>query len=252
MNKILALVLILIATNVQAEWSFVKKAGVGRVDMDIVDFQPFAGGTFKTVRKVSFSSLNLSLTGFKDKLYASVNTELPFSDKSYDFSGQGGETVRTLAREDFGVTVGYNVYPGANLFMGYSYGENRFLNDSFTTPGTVDKVKETDSGPFLGANYSKEIENYGSLSLTLAYALLDGEIKSNDLTQTGIFTNNTGDTTGFSFALTYSNKYDEDSNYFVSVKVKNYEYNNVSSGSTAVDIVKEKNFFLVSVGLNIF
>ena len=250
MNKFLLTLLLLTSTNVMAEWSLVKGVSVGRAEMDIVDFKTFSGFVTKSVSSVKFTTLNLSLTAAQKKLYVTINTELPFSDKSYNFSEVGSNTVRTVEREDLGVTLGYNVYKGLNLFGGVSYGSNHYININSADPGTVSDVKETDVGPFLGATYSRDLHRYGNVSATLAYALLDGEITSND--SNNIFTSNSGDTTGFSVNVTYSNKYDKDSDYFLALKIKNYEYDDISSGSTSVDITKEKNFILISAGLTIY
>ena len=251
MKKILMIILTLMSMNVDAEWSFVKSIGVGRADVDIVDFQPLGNNlVLQTVRTVTFTTLNLSFTGVRDKLYITANTDLPFSSEFYNFSDQGGDVIRSIKREDYSLTAGYNLYKRINVFGGYSYGSNDYLNESFSSPGTINSVKETDSGFFLGSNYTHDFDRYGAITATIAYALFDGEIKSN-IPSSDIY-NNTGDTDGFSFTITYSNKYDKESNYFLSARIRNYEYSNVTSNSAPVNIVKEKNFFMLTGGLNIF
>ena len=250
MKKIILTILLFSSSNALAEWTFVESISVGRAEMDIVDFKTFAGFVTKKVSNIKFSTLNLALTAARKKLYFTVNTELPFSDKAYQFVEVGGNTVRTVEREDLGLTLGYNIYKGLNLFGGLSYGSNHYINENVADPGTVSDVKETDIGPFIGTTYSYDLKRYGNVSTTLAYALLDGEIKSNDTTN--IFTSNEGDTKGFSVNVTYSNKFNKDSDYFVAMKIKNYEYDDINSGGTAVDIVKEKNFILISGGITIF
>jgi len=246
---IIATILLLTSTSALAEWTYVESISIGRAEMNIVDFTTFAGFVTKKVNTVNYSTLNLALTAVREKIYITINTELPLSDKSYQFSESGGKTVRTVEREDLGLTLGYNIRKGVNLFGGWSYGANHYINISEDDPSVAD-IKEIDSGPFFGIAYSHELKRYGNLSASLAYALLDGEIKSND--PTNIFLSNTGDTKGFSIKVTYSNKYNNESDYFIAIKIKNYEYDNVSSGGVPVNIVKEKNFFLISGGITIF
>jgi len=248
-KSFLIIILLLSSSSALAEWSWVKSVSLGRTEMDIVDFQPFLGTTFKTVNTITYSTLNLALTGVQDKFFFSVNTDIPFSDSSYVFSEQGSDTVRTVERKNLALTLGYRIYKGLNLYGGLSYDASHFFNDSISNPGGVTDVKEKDSGPFFGVIYGHNFSHYGSVSVTIAYALLDGEISSNEAANS--FTNNSGDTTGFSFALIYSNKYNVDLNYFISAKIKNYEYDNVSRAGVDVDMVKEKYYFLFSAGLNI-
>jgi len=251
MKKCLVIaILFLNSSNAFAQWTLVKSAGVGRMEMDVVDFQIFAGGQHKTVNTLTFSTLNLSLTGVQKKVFISINTEIPFSDQTYVVNEQDSNAIRTFERENLSLTAGYEIYRGLNVFGGYSYEANHYFNDSISNTGAVTNVTEKDSGLFLGMIYSQNFSNYGSVSATVSYALLDGEISGND--SSNMFTNNSGDTTGFNFSLTYTNRYSADLNYFLSTAVKNYEYDNVSSGAGNLNFVKEKYYFSVSAGLNIF
>lgn len=85
----------------------------------------------------------------------------------------------------------------------------------------------SEQGPFLGGSYTFAIADAGNLSLSLAYAIMDGEYKDNaNDPESGL--NNfvafdyQGDTTGTSIGVTWSGGLGETSAYFIDLRRQSY------------------------------
>ncbi len=85
----------------------------------------------------------------------------------------------------------------------------------------------TESGFYFGTSYTFKVAEAGNLSVSIAYASMDGEYKDNANDPEGAFSNFVafdyeGDTTGTSIGLTWSAGLGESSAYFVDVRRQSY------------------------------
>jgi hypothetical protein len=167
-----------------------------------------------------------------------------------------------IARQDQSLTVGYNVWRRLNLFAGYLDGEtdvkpepfcadpgqvegfictrvNRafqqfFLGDNGFVPNQPEYIQSySESGPFIGASYAFEVADYGSLSLSLAYASMDGEFRDNANDPDNAFQDEngaanfvafhySGDSVGTSIAATWTGSLGDRAGYFFDVRRQSY------------------------------
>lgn len=156
-----------------------------------------------------------------------------------------------VEREDKSITLGYNVYRGLNVFMGYMEGETELKPDPmanciivgpncFVTDinkayiiqkeradgRDIAKYKQTytEEGPYIGFSYAWRIAEAGTLSASYAYADMDGEYKDN--ANCVIYTCTAfkweGDTTGSSIGLTWTAPLGENSSYFLDLRQQKY------------------------------
>jgi hypothetical protein len=199
----LVLSLSIISLPLKAQDSDIHKAinlGRARKDLDITDRQ-------QREADARFNVLTISLNAAMDNYFLSAATELPLG---IDNPNQTG-VVEWVQSEQHSLTLGYNPIRSFSVFGGYVY--SRYILRS----GLVENI---DKGPFLGAGYSLPIGEKNNLSLNVAYGALDGAITISS----GSSNNANGDTTGFSYGLTYTGAYNNDLGYFLTLKINDYEF----------------------------
>ena len=240
--------------------------------------------------KANFSArmpmLNLGFTAVKGKFFVSAK----FEKSLVPTSTTTDETNRSLVdppqanllthpggtidvdRQDYNISVGYNVWRKMNVFAGYLSGKTELspdpfcadpfrdvllndsdadictrLNNSFiqfflgdsppelqTPPSYYVENQEAyrqeyeEKGWFLGLSYGFPIKEAGTLSLSFAYAFLDGEFKDNandpERQFGGSFEpfNYQGDTRGTSIALTWTGALGDRTAYTVDLRRQAY------------------------------
>lgn len=168
----------------------------------------------KLDQTLTFPSTNLTAAVTMDRWQLSLNGG--FSIKDADLSEE--EDLGNASREDIDLTLGYRLNDNWALFAGYKTGETRI---SFTSRESLDegnpistREKYKQKGPYIGASYTYALEKAGRLNLSIAYADLrarnrfaantdepePGEaLEFDDLTGKV-----NGDTTGLSYALTWT------------------------------------------------
>jgi hypothetical protein len=117
-----------------------------------------------------------------------------------------------FSRSDTTVTLGFRLTPSLNAFAGYTKGKNRFLEtrvDVDPVNGStlaISDIRYNSDGPFIGTSYTRSYGEKGSLSLSLAYGWLQGELRIKEYgggnpPSSGAIT---GDTQGVSVGATWT------------------------------------------------
>jgi hypothetical protein len=165
--------------------------------------------------KASYATLNIGLTARFHMVYVDVGGELFGLDFLTD--SETGE-ITGIERQDYTGTLGITPYKGSSVFVGYTVGE---MKDDFR------EQFHDDRGYFFGAGYSHNIGNT-AVGLTIAYADLDGNV-----TEDGDPTANTkGQTSGYSYGLSASGPFRQTMAYSISLKVREYEYEDTAKLTT--------------------
>jgi len=177
-----------------------------------------------SVTHATYPTLNLDVTARVGALYAKVGGELFGRDYVRD-----GAEMKSIERDDYTATLGFIVARRINLFAGYTRGE---MKDDFLG------LFHEDRGFFGGAAYTFFFGE-SSLGLSVAYASLDGRILDE---ASGV--EETGDTRGFSYALTWSGPFRRTLAYQLGARVRFYEFEAASGDVT------EKTFGAVFAGIS--
>ncbi len=167
-----------------------------------------------------------------------------------------------VGREDLSLTFGVSVWQNLNLFIGYLDGKtevtphpfcadpgqqpglictrvNRafqqfFLGDNGFVQNQPEYVQTySEQGPFIGASYAFQVNASNSLSLSLAYAQMDGQFEDNANDPENAFQDENGvanfvafdyqgDSTGTSIAATWTGILGERTNYFIDLRRQSY------------------------------
>ncbi len=205
----------------------------------------------------------------------------------------GGSSV-DVDREDITLTVGYNIWKKLNIFVGYLDGKTELnpqpfcvdagFPDNETTPvynptctqtnrsfqqhyldlinitsGTDYIQTYTESGFYFGASHSYQIQEYGTLSFSLAYATMDGEYKDNVENPNNIFPgflpfNYKGDTTGTSLGVTWTASLGDTSAYFIDLRRQDYSMDgkDTTGNFTTVELETDESMTGLTAGLQLY
>lgn len=149
------------------------------------------------------------------------------------------EDTGNASRYDLDLTIGYKVNDQWSVFGGYKDGETE-IDFSPRESGMATSESYAQDGPYIGASYSWRFERAGSLNFSVAYALLDatnnfsantdepeeGEaLEFDDLT--GLVT---GETSGFSYAATWTMPLSSNLLYQSRLKVNDYRQDITQEG----------------------
>ncbi len=190
----------------------------------------------KLDQDLGFISGNLLAGATYGKWQLSLNGT--FSLQDADISEE--EDVGEASREDIDLTLGYQLNRNWSLFGGYKRGETEmdFIAREADDEGVFNRVNESyeQEGPYLGATFSWDFETAGRLSFTLAYAELDatnnfGANTDDDDDEDGEeepeFDDLTGrvkgDTTGFSYGITWTMPLSASLLFQARLKVNDYQ-----------------------------
>lgn len=211
-RKIIPVLFILLSLTPSArgeDFTIIPSIGFGFSDLEFKR-------SFGSSDNSRFNTFELALTGTYKRSYVRVNAEIPLST---EFTHNPG-LVRETQRQDYGVALGYYVSDNVSIFGGYSTGRTSIV----TFIGQYALYTEhRDKGPFFGANYSFYIGDKATLAFNLAYASMDGELIVESTDPLGPRGTLSGDTKGYSFSATWSDKFKNKANYYISYKIKEYE-----------------------------
>ena len=175
-----------------------------------------------------------------DTSYVSINPNVAwgyksfYSSLSYDRSiaadqsiGQtmGATPSATLAdfsRSESTFTLGYRVNDTISLFTGYTKGANHFTQTGAALVLVATEIDYTETGPFVGFALNLNVRDKGNLGLSVGYAKLDAKLQI-VARPGGATTEVTGDSTGLSYALTWSGTLTGSLGYRVGVKTTSYD-----------------------------
>ena len=190
--------------------------------------------------------LNVTFAASWNKFFAKLSNSSPLSEYS-----EGRTTVdygaadwyeRAFTRKESTFTVGYQALNFLNVYVGYLTGKSsdRFHVETLGPVAGGDWIivnRSTDisqKGPYLGASLSQAFKNGHAVSANLAYAKLDGEYVSDLYAYAPAFTGlpdpyrfkfvYEGETTGFSYGVTYSIPASPSVTYKVGAKFVRYDF----------------------------
>ena len=192
---------------------------------------------------VDMPTLTASVTAIYAKAYVSVKIENSIGDAIADSSVPFAGPEVPAEREDLSITFGYNVWKTMNVFVGYMDGETsvrptpncgapdgsdiRDCNAAqlSSDAGQIYQQTYTEDGMYLGASYAWKFVDVGTLSLSIAYAELDGTYEDNynpDFNDDKDFKYE-GDSEGLSFGVNWSAPLTKHVGYYVDLRRQSYE-----------------------------
>ncbi len=169
-----------------------------------------------------------------------------------------------VERQDISLTIGYNLWDRLNVFIGYLSGKTKLtphpfcsnptedctrlnrayqqftVDDFFPDAGVPDYEQNySESGVFLGSSYSWAMGEYGAISVSGAYAIMDGEYEDNASDPIFFFDESLGrernvwdnslvqfkyegDSSGVSLGLTWSGALGSKAEYFLDARFQKY------------------------------
>lgn len=228
-----------------------------------VAIHPFAGlelgyGTYSFEQKldqtVVFPVANLTggLAYQRFNLAANISGSLQGAEVSEeDFIGEAD-------RQDFDVTMGYQVNSILSVFIGYKSGETNLdlVSRNPNAPATGNEYYKQ-KGPFVGVNIGKSFPDAGKLDFSIAYADLDAEnrfFSDNDGVEPGetlefddINGTTHGSSTGYSINLGWTMPIKGSLLFRTKLRYNRYEQDITSQGVTFNDIQEESTMLLVGV-----
>ncbi|PID43907.1 MAG: hypothetical protein CSA52_03010 [Gammaproteobacteria bacterium] len=254
-----------------------------------LDFkQSFKGGDNAGIEgdfDLTLPTLNLTVTALYQKGYLSIKYDNSFGNNFADADNGFTKANSEVERSDFSITAGYNVWKALSLFAGYMTGDTKITPDPryIDNPGAQQnnaqcvntfpcfptvisnlaqdhklldlspyEQKYKESGFFLGASYGLQIKQLGTLSFSVAYALMDGEYTDNYLegTETPKTFRYEGDSKGYSLGLTWSAPLTQNTGYFLDLRRQNYNMD--ADDNTALfsgSVETEENMTTATVGI---
>jgi len=202
--------------------------------INTLEFRNKIPGGFKQVLETRYTSLNLGLSTAYDRFYVALNSQLSASANAdfEQFSG-GVSTSATrfvMNRDESSITLGGQLVDAVTLYVGYTVGTN--------SGGT----QHEDKGNFYGIDYKLPIKSDQSLRLHVAFADLEGSPINS--------CNYTGDTTGYSYGVTWSVPTKNDRLFFVKFAMKSYEFTGASSlgGACAATMMIDQDYVSTTIG----
>lgn len=178
-----------------------------------------------------------------------------------DTTWTGGQTttinsIKTnskIEREDYSISLGYNLFDNLIIFAGYkksetdfddkvfyynnAYRKNGILVDTFDSKGVL-KIKLDQKGPFIGVAYGWNIMDKGVLSVNAALGSFEGTAKQNvriedpsDPSQPLLSEfKNKGDVIGLSTGITWRANITDSLAYSLALSGYNYGYEDKNGG----------------------
>lgn len=200
-----------------------------------------------TGNKVTFAPDIISLDYAGTVVYGDVYARYKISQTLKDDKAIQNSII-TMERSDQDLTIGQFLSAGVSLFIGYKTGEFQAVvaEDTAATNPTM-RVKFVDEGGFAGIGYSTTVGK-GALSISLAYADMDGEMTIK--TSTGDVQGTTGETTGTSVSINWSTQISESTNFILGLNTTRYDMEDKDLGIGGLDFSTEQKFDSVSLGLS--
>lgn len=230
-------------------WSFVPSIGFQlknlsfEQDLSVPVFERELSGDLS----VSLPTLAVGFVVAYDRFYVSLKYENSFESNAdsdvpgtaaIDFSASPPLVTKAetaVTRTDFSIAFGYNAWRGLNVFVGYLDGETELTPDPITTPdgatnfaqnqwekdGSTYRQTYQETGGFVGVSYGWVIGEAGTISVSGAYAFMEGTYKDNYYA--GKFRYE-GDSQGLSLSVTWSAALTDHVGYFVDLRRQAYDF----------------------------
>lgn len=188
------------------------------------------GGPYTSVYKPNYITLIPSLSMAYGRFYGALSYDTPLTE--YHTSSGGNQAApsysdNTYSREETTLTLGYRLLPALNVFGGYISGETKMRSIDYQYVGTVWQPSPGDNsfdtkGYFAGVSTSHSFGDKGTLSLSAAYAIMDGTLVGNYGNVSG--TIKSDDASGYSTGLSWTGPMGESVFYRVGFRYARYSY----------------------------
>lgn len=180
-----------------------------------------------------YPTINIGTTFQSGNYYGKLSAELFGVDNQEKFNGTDYE-ITSVERQDATLTLGMQTMDRLSIFAGYTVGE---MKDDFYGNFHEDK------GSFAGFGYNVPV-NQSSLGLSLAYADISTEIRTDGAAPGDPIPTAEGDTTGLSIGLSWSGEYRNNMGYFIGLRARRYDFD---ANDAAYDA--DKNITSIEMGL---
>jgi len=187
------------------------------------------GSNFPEVKfDVNFLMLGVGLTSVYKDFYLDFSYQ-GSSDESDYFNESGFSEKLTGDRTDYSATIGMRIFDNrGNVYVGYKNGKS----DASGNSGTQLTFKE--DGFFIGSSYGWIISDIGLLSVNIAYADLDGNLKEEPGPgyPSGLGMDADSEASGLSYGILWSSHLFNDIGYTLSIDANSYEFDHIKENST--------------------
>lgn len=165
------------------------------------------------------------------------------------------EDTGDATRSDLDLTIGYQLTKQWSVFAGFKDGETR-IDFTPREAGAATSESYAQQGPYLGISYSWRFENAGNINVSLAYAYLDAvndfsantdEPEEEDAEFDDLTGRVTGDTSGFSYAASWTMPLSSQLLYQTKFKINDYRQDITQNGRNFANI--NERLIRLSVGL---
>jgi hypothetical protein len=217
-----------------------------------ISMQSGSASTFTNLIQPTYTTFTPAIGASYGPFYALLSYDTTIEDWRSEsngivVAGFWSNFQDSYRRNEASATLGYRVFRGNNrigpvsVFGGYLQGTSVWRENVFTggmSGGGATAVFGTDentrsyleTGYYLGANYAHSFGDKGTLSLTAAYAFLDGTLNetallySNLLGSTYVNTDYTASARGASVGILWMGPITGSLNYRVGMKYVNYSF----------------------------
>lgn len=194
----------------------------------------------------SYTAFVPSLAMSFGPIYSAISYDNPLAawhSTSADFvSSTFNDT--TYSRKEATLTVGYRTPWSVNAFLGYVHGRSEQTTVSYAPcnafPCSPDPATFTfdERGLYLGASYSRQFGDKGTLSVSGAYGLMDGKMEILDTSGTVTLTSKSP---GYSLGLSWTGPLTGSMVYRTGLKVTKYtfQFDEIAFGGPPTSIPKD-------------
>lgn len=197
-------------------------------------------------------------TGFAhEQFYLGINGAWSIDEASVSEEEETGEADR----QDYDLTLGYNLNEHLTVFGGYKFGRTEidFSPRDLEEEGVIsfqDSYEE--KGPYIGISWQHHMDETGILAVSFAYAWLDAtnqlgkkpDDEEEELVEFDDFSGKLeSDATGFSIGVRWSIPLQDQIVYFAGIKIQQYDQDLKQEG---VNVSISERFTDFSMGLTYF
>ena len=261
LEKLLTVILLCFSANVSANnIDVVTSISVSLMNMDLnlKENIPYSGaGTGTDTRdkniKPELQGTEVSVSVIDDKNYYGFSTQVmgqTVANYTDNYSGTITPSSEVNTRSSFNLFTGYSFENGLSSYIGYTKGTSSY----------GDKVKFSESGPFLGGRYALRVSSSSSFTFDVSYTVLKTGlvIKDDD------YTNGNGDdghnldtsSRGVSGSMTWVKSLDRGRSFFVRLKLNDFTIKEKSipvvrtlGGSGTATVTGKQKLFGLSFGM---
>jgi len=241
---------------------------VGSLDFSYKELTltPGSGTPFTT----TLSNINPAATIAYKGFYASLGYDRSLgSQTTTEIRDNGLANSIDMSRSDIVFTLGYRVFDFLNVFAGWLHGDTAahtqgLRNENFGGPDvlvySIQDISYIEQGPFAGVSLSHTFGNKGSLSFSVAYAALNGELTTSNSYVEVLLAPGAGshfdyfvaqaDVQGLSYSLVWTGTLTGSMNYRVGAKYTSYRGDSIANESGRIDEGIKEKYTTFFVGLS--